>query len=160
MRTAPRQSPPALVAAVGLAAVLAAGLPSAARALPFPATLGDFSLGAGPALVAGGGDVGGGATAEANLLLGLFSIGARGRGVPGASAAGLEFAFAGLVGLGASVQREGAALDGLLSIPVPFGADPWFLSVGWRPSFLLDGGVRHELSLQIKWSSLLLAAAD
>lgn len=156
MSRAPRQSPPALTAAF-LAAVLVAGLPSAARALPFPATLGDFSLGAGPALVAGAGEVGGGATAEANLLLGLFSIGARGRVVSGdASAAGLEVAFAGLVGLGASLQRQGAAIDGLVSIPVPFGGDPWFLSVGWRPSFLLDGGVRHELSLQIKWSSLLL----
>ena len=143
-----------------LPAVLVAALaiPSAAGALPFPARLGDFSLGAGPALVAGSGGVGGGATAEVNLLLGLFSLGAHGRGATGtgASAAGLELAFAGMVGLGASVQRQGPSIDGLLAVPVPIGGNPWFLSLGWRPSFLLDGGMRHEVSLQVKWSSLLV----
>ena|GEM_PF-7025364 len=143
-----------------LAAALA--IPSAAGALPFPAHLGDFSLGAGPALVAGSDVVGGGATAEVNLLLGLFSLGAHGRGATGtgASAAGLELAFGGMVGVGASLQQQGPSIDGLLAIPVPIGREPWFLSLGWRPSFLLEGGMRHEVSLQVKWSSLLVDAVD
>lgn len=149
-----------LLANAGL--LLLALAPTVAAALPYPATLGDFSLGAGPALVAGSGDVGGGAAAEANLLVGLFSLGAHGRVASGsgASAAGFEVAFAGLVGLGASVQRQGPSIDGLLSVPVPVGGEPWFLSVGWRPSFLLRGGMRHEVALQVKWSSLLLDADD
>ncbi|HWV39710.1 MAG TPA: hypothetical protein VN033_14670 [Vulgatibacter sp.] len=159
MRRAPRQPPPARLVVAGLAAALASALPAAAPALPFPASLGDYSLGAGPALVVGSGELGGGVTAEANLLFGLYSIGARGRAAApaAASAVGFEVAFAGLVGLGASAQRDGPSIDGFLALPVPVGVDPWFLSLGWRPSFLLDGGVRHEVSLQIKWSSLLVA---
>ncbi|HEY0838713.1 MAG TPA: hypothetical protein VGD74_00865 [Vulgatibacter sp.] len=145
-----------------LPAFLAVLAPSIAGALPFPARLGDYSVGAGPALVAGEGGVGGGVAAEANLLLGLFSLGAHGRGVAGGggSAAGVEVAFAGLIGVGMGVQEAGASIDGLLAVPLPFGGDPWFLSLGWRPSFLVAGGVRHEISLQIKWSSLLVAGDD
>ncbi len=149
-----------------LLTVVALCCPALAQAemLPYPTELGDLSLGIGPAFVSDRGEAGGGVTAEANLLFGLFSLGAHARAaaVDGAfrPAAGLELGFAGLLGLGASAQQEGLSIDGLLALPIPLGREPFFLSVGWRPSFLLRGGVVHELAVQIRWSSLLVSADD
>ncbi|AKU90680.1 hypothetical protein [Vulgatibacter incomptus] len=140
-------------------------LPFAARAqLPSPAQLGDLSVGIGPAVVTRDGRVGGGATAEANLLFGLWSAGAhlRGAALDGGfdPAGGVEAGLAGILGLGVGFQRGGPSIDGLLALPVPIGKEPWFLSVGWRPSFLLRGGVIHELAIQVRWSSLLVPTDD
>ena len=146
-------------------ALLALLLPG--TALGAPARLGDFSLGAGPALVIDRGDVGGGVTAEANLLWSWFSLGLHGRGaaVDGEfrPALGLELSAFGLVGVGASVQEDGPSIDALLQFPIPIYT--WrasYLTVGWRPSRLLGdhAGWSHEIALQLKWSSLLVPTDD
>lgn len=148
-----------------LLALLLLGIAGPAAALPAPAKLGDYTVGAGPAFVLDRGNPGGGAVAEGNLLYGLFSLGLhlRGHMISGEfkPAAGMDLAFAGLIGAGASVQEAGTSIDGLLALPIPIYAwEPWYLSVAWRPSFLLDGGSIHEFSLQLKFSSLLVPSDD
>lgn len=141
---------------------LSLALPALASAgpLPAPARLGDLSVGLGPALVANDDGLGGGATAEANLLLGIWSLGAhvRAADVDGAfhPAVGVEVAFAGALGLGTSYQARGLSIDGLLAVPIPLFRGPWYVTLGWRPSFLLGGGTIQEVALQVKWTSLLV----
>lgn len=144
-----------------LALVVGVLLPAAARGdiLPAPARAGDLSFGLGPALVLEGGEASPGVTGELNLLVGAFSLGAHGRAAFGdevAPAVGVEAAVLGMLGAGASWRPGGLSIDGLLQVPLPILPTPFFLSVGWRPMFLLAGGVEHEVALQIKWSSLLL----
>jgi hypothetical protein len=145
--------------------LLALLLPATSSAAP--ARLGDFSLGAGPALVIDRGDAGAGAVAEANLLWRWFSLGLHGRAaaVDGdfRPAGGIEFGALGLFGLGASIQAPGPSLDALLQVPVPIYA--WketYLALAWRPSWLVreEGGWIHTVSLQLKWSSLLVPTED
>ena len=140
-------------------------VPAAAAAAP--ARLGDYSLGAGPAFVLDRGDAGAGVTAEANLLYRWFSLGLHLRGAAVGDdfrpAAGLELSALGLLGVGASVQEGGPSIDGLLQLPIPIYA--WqqsYLTLGWRPSWLLrdGGGWIHEIALQVKWSSLLVPSED
>jgi len=147
---------------LALPALLLPGLAAAA-----PARLGDFSVGAGPALVVDRGDAGGGVTAEANLLWSWFSLGLHGRGVAvdGAfrPAGGLELSAFGLVGVGASLQEDGPSIDALLQVPIPiYGWRASYLTLGWRPSRLLGehAGWVHEIALQLKWSSLLVPTDD
>ena len=131
-----------------------------------PARLGDFSVGAGPALVFDRGELGGGAVAEANLLWDWYSLGLRLRGaaVEGEfrPAAGIELGAFGLFGLGLGVQEPGLSLDGLFQLPLPIYE--WrqsYLTLGYRPSILLDGsGWTHEIALQIKWTTLLAPSED
>lgn len=151
-------------AATLLAVVSTLAAPGPAAALPSPARWGDFSLGAGPALLLRDGDAAPGLAAEANLLAGAFSIGLRGRvaaaGGEVLPAAGLEASVLGLLGGGIGVQQGGASIDGLLQVPLPALPSPWFLTVSWRPSFLLAGGVHHEVALCLKFSSLLVPERD
>lgn len=135
-----------------------------ALALPAPARPGDVSLGVGPALVFDRGEAQPAITGEANLLFGLFSVGFHGRLANGSErilpAVGVETSLAGVIGVGASLQPDGPSIDGLLAVPLVFGREPWYFSVGYRPSFLLRGGTIHELAIQIKWSSLLVPSDD
>ena len=137
-------------------------LPGLASAAPAPARLGDYSLGAGPAFVVDRGEPGGGVTGEANLLWRSLSLGvhARAAAVDGElrPAAGIELAYLGMVGVGASVQGAGPSFDALLAVPIPiYRWHETYLSFGWRPSWLLEGGGWvHEIALQLKWSSLLV----
>lgn len=148
-----------------LGILLTLALPGVASALPAPARLGDLSFGLGPAFVVDRGEALGGVTGETNLLFGLFSLGVHGRVAQGRgdlhAAVGVEASAAGLLGVGASYQREGFSIDGLLAVPLIFGGiEPWFVSVGYRPSILLRGGSIHEIAVQFKWSSLLLPLRD
>lgn len=140
-------------------------LASSAAAADAPAHFGDFSAGLGPALVVDRGNVGGGAVAEGNLLFDWFSLGLHGRlaSVSGEfrPELGLEAAAFGLVGAGVGIQEGGPSIDLSLSVPIPIYAwEPFYLAVGYRPSFLLQGGTVHEVAIQLKWSSLLLPSDD
>lgn len=132
-----------------------------------PARLGDFSLGLGPAFVLEQGQPGAGVVGEANLLWRWFSLGLHGRaaavGDGFSPAAGIEASAFGLVGVGASVQRAGPSIDALLQVPIPiFAWQQSYLTVGWRPSYLLgdERGWIHEFAVQVKWSSLLVPTDD
>jgi hypothetical protein len=140
--------------------VLAAWGPARADVLPAPAHLGDFSLGVGPAVVLQGGDVQAGVTGELNLLAGAFSFGPHARATFAGGnvhgAVGLEASVLGMLGGGVTWRPGGFSVDGLLQVPLPVLPQPFYLAIGWRPMFLLHGGIEHEATLQLKWSSLLL----